>query len=172
MADSRLTCPSCGGTKSIAAKRCRACYLKDVQDSPHTRAWEDKFFDHLRASANVSDSAEKAGIARSAVYQARADYPDFADRWDEAVEIATDSLEMEARRRALEGVQEPVYFKGEVVGHVQRYSDSLIQFLLRAHRPRKYRENVELTGPGGGPIQVRTLVDVVKEMAAEEDDGQ
>jgi hypothetical protein len=39
--------------------------------------------------------------------------------WDEAVEVATDALEREAWRRAVEGFDEP----GEVVGYVKKYSD-------------------------------------------------
>ena len=31
-----------------------------------------------------------------------------------------------------------------VVGHVQRYSDMLLMFLLRAHRPGKFRETVTI----------------------------
>lgn len=79
----------------------------------------------------------------------------FADEFDEALEVATDLLEAEARRRAEEGTEEPVgWFKGEPGGYVQRYSDTLMSQLLKAHRPEKYnRDRMELTGADGGPIQ-------------------
>ena len=40
--------------------------------------------------------------------------------------------------RARNGVEKPVYYRGEVVGSVRTYSDSLGMFLLRAKRPEVY----------------------------------
>lgn len=45
------------------------------------------------------------------------------------------SLEQEAYRRAVHGVSEAVYHKGEVVGHKQVYSDGLLSKLLDAKLP-------------------------------------
>jgi len=85
----------------------------------------------------------------------------FAAAWDEALEIATGSLELEARRRAQKGVLEPVYYKGKKVGAVRKYSDTLLIFLLKAHRPDKYRDNVrhEVTGKDGSPIETRIVIE-------------
>ncbi len=46
-----------------------------------------------------------------------------------------------------------------VYATIKRYSDALLMFLLKAHAPGKYRENVsmKLAGTGGGPIQVREV---------------
>ena len=62
---------------------------------------------------------------------------------------------MEARRRALTGVEQPVYYKGEAVGRIAKYSDTLLIFLLKAHWPKKSRDNVsaEHSGKDNGPIQ-------------------
>lgn len=59
-------------------------------------------------------------------------------------------LEDEARRRAVDGVDEPVFQGGELVGHVRRYSDRLLEFLLRGRRPTVYREgaSVDVHLPG------------------------
>ena len=66
-------------------------------------------------------------------------------------------------RRAFEGTDEPVYYKGEECGSVRKYSDTLAIFLLKAHAPEKYRENIhaELTGAGGGPIALQAAVHVL-----------
>jgi len=42
-----------------------------------------------------------------------------------------------------------------VVATVKKFSDSLLTFLLKAHAPAKYgdKQGIELSGPGGGPIQ-------------------
>src|SRR3546814_13265486 len=39
----------------------------------------------------------------------------------------------------------PHFHQGRVAGTVRKYSDSLLMFLLRAHRPDRYRER-----PAGG----------------------
>lgn len=93
---------------------------------------------------NVSKSCELAGISRVAAYDWRAADPSFAIEWETAIESGTDELEEEARRRALEGVKKPVFHKGEKVGFVNEYSDTLLIFLLKARRPEKYRERFDI----------------------------
>jgi hypothetical protein len=59
-------------------------------------------------------------------------------------------------RRAFEGVLEPIYHQGEQCGEVRKHSDVLSMFLLKAHRPAKYRDNarMELTGADGGAVEI------------------
>ena len=104
-----------------------------------------QFLEVLATMCNVTHAAWTAGISRSRVYDIRKEDAEFAAAWDNAIEEGADALELEARRRALEGVKEPVFYKGEVCGHVLRYSDTLLMFLLKAHRPEKYRERYEAT---------------------------
>lgn len=47
-------------------------------------------------------------------------------------------LEKEARRRAVDGVEKPVYYQGDVVGFTTEYSDTLLQTLLKANDKDKY----------------------------------
>ena len=49
------------------------------------------------------------------------------------------ALEEEARRRAINGVLEPVFQQGELVGHKRRFSDSLLAMLLEANNPEKFK---------------------------------
>ena len=67
---------------------------------------------------------------------------------DHAREEAADTLEAEARRRAIEGVEEPVFHKGQRVGTVRKYSDLLLIFLLKGVRPQKFRDNYQRAGTG------------------------
>ena len=46
-------------------------------------------------------------------------------------------------RRAVDGVKKPVYYKGNVCGHVQEYSDFLLDKQLRARRKGKYSDRQE-----------------------------
>lgn len=62
--------------------------------------------------------------------------------------VGVSALEDEAHRRAFDGVDEPVFYKGEDCGAVKKYSDTLAIFLLKAHAPEKYRERQDLTVKG------------------------
>lgn len=108
----------------------------------------ETFLDVLAETANVSLAAQAAGIHRRTAYVWKDKNAQFAKAWAEAEEKAADTLEEEARRRAVEGVQEPVFYQGQEVGQVRRHSDTLLIFLLKARRPEKYRERhqAELTG--------------------------
>lgn len=133
-----------------------------ASDTTLTPQKMQKFLHWLARTGNVTKAAEKAKVNRTHMYEVRKSDSAFAAAWDEALEVAVERLEMEARRRAEQGVLEPVYYQGVKVGAVRRYSDTLLIFLLKAHRPEKYRDHasVELTGKDGGPLQAQTTVTV------------
>jgi hypothetical protein len=88
------------------------------------------------------------------------------------VDESRDILEAEAWRRANEGYTEPVVSHGKIVYDkdgtplmVRKYSDTLMQTLLKGHHPEKYRERIaaEHTGKDGAPLQI-TAVTVFSEM--------
>lgn len=110
------------------------------------------FLECLETTGNVSRAAEAAALPRQSFYKRRRSDPQFAAQWDEAVEIGVASLEDEARRRAQEGVLKPVFYQGAECGAVREFSDTLLIFLLKAHRPEKYRERREITGADGAPL--------------------
>ena len=49
------------------------------------------------------------------------------------------------RRRAIEGVDKPVFHNGKVVGSIREYSDTLLIFALKGSMPSKYRERIDIT---------------------------
>ena len=98
----------------------------------------DLFLRALAKTGNVGLSVEASGVGRSTVYEWRDKDEGFALEWDTALEAASDVLEAEARRRAVEGVSEPVYYQGEVAGHVKRYSDVLLIFLMKSVNHRRF----------------------------------
>ncbi|GBQ88327.1 hypothetical protein [Asaia krungthepensis] len=112
---------------------------------PRDSALRDVFLEHLKKAANVSDAARAAGIDRKTAYNWRKGDPLFSESWRLAIEEATDLLEGEARRRAIEGYDEPVLHGGRLVCDAEgqpvtrkRYSDGLLRMLLRAHRPASF----------------------------------
>jgi hypothetical protein len=106
-------------------------------DSPELR---EKFLSVLRQTGNVGVAAETINVYRTTPYQWKRKDPAFAKQWDEALDAAADIVEAEVRRRAVEGFEEPVFYKGEVVGYVTRYSDRMLELLMKALKPEKFRE--------------------------------
>ena len=115
-----------------------------------------RFIEALRESANVAEAARRTGVGRTCAYAARQADPAFAEAWDAAIDEATDRLEAEARRRALDGVPEPVFYQGKIVGTIRRYSDRLLVVLLRAYRPERYREKTEVEQKGKVVFEIHT----------------
>ncbi len=100
--------------------------------------WQKPFLDVLCNSANVRAACEAAGISRSAAYAAKTKGVTFSKAWDDAIQDAADVLEAEAWRRARA--------KRDKDGNIiVQGSDTLLIFLLKAHRPDKYREQLRVS---------------------------
>lgn len=121
-----------------------------------TKEKQKKFLEHLASTGNVTASAALVGMSRRGIYKHRDKNMKFAVAWEDALEDAADSLEAEARRRAVEGVDEPVYYQGKPVGYVRKHSDAMLMFLLKGNKPDKFRErfNHEHTGKDGSPLVI------------------
>jgi hypothetical protein len=110
--------------------------------------WTPSFLCALRESANIKSSCAAAGICRTTFYDRRDRDTEFAALVVAALDDAVDELELEARRRALKGCERPVFHQGEECGRILEYSDTLMIFLLKAHRPEKYRERHDVRHSG------------------------
>jgi hypothetical protein len=109
-----------------------------------TEKWKQIFIEEVARSGSVLLSSRKAGVCRATVYEARKVDPAFADQWDDAIDEAVDLLEAVARGRAVNGTDKPVYQGGVQVGTIRQYSDALLIFLLKAHRPERFRDSYDL----------------------------
>lgn len=125
-----------------------------VTPKKEAKVWRPVFLEALADTGNVSKSCEIADIARQSAYRHKSKFSGFSDDWEVALKIGMSTLEDEAVRRARDGVDEGIYYQGDVVGHVRKYSDTLLIFLLKAHKPEKYRDTFhhEMTGKDGGPL--------------------
>lgn len=150
--------------------------------------WGPAFLEALAGTANIRAACRAAKVGRSTVYDRRDSEVEFARAMAAALEDAVDDLELEARRRAHDGCNKPVVYKGELMGFwvdakgdrlplgadpaehegarfvpltIKEYSDTLMVLLLKAHRPEKYREHhkVEHTGKVGVAVSAEDLSD-------------
>ena len=108
--------------------------------SNRRRTWENAFFAALEKTGVVAWAAKAAGVGRRTVYDHLQADPEFGERWRDALDTAADTLEGELVRRAVEGEQVPVFYKGKVVGHTTRKSDTLLMFAIKNLQRRRERE--------------------------------
>lgn len=83
-------------------------------------------------------AAQKAGKPFQTFYDWKRDDADFSAKWEHAYSLGTDRMEQEARRRAVEGVDTPVFYKGDLCGVKREYSDNLLTFVMAARDPQRY----------------------------------
>jgi AcrR family transcriptional regulator len=130
-----------------------------------TRARE-LFVEALAGGASVTRSCEAAGVGRTTAYQWRKDDEAFAALWDDALEAGTDLLEDEARRRAVEGVERPVVAMGKIARNddgtvlkIREYSDTLLALMLKAKKPKEYRDRLDVNANHTGTVNLTVSSD-------------
>jgi hypothetical protein len=143
---------------------------------PTTNAKQKAFLAAYAATASITAAARAARIDRTSHYLWLQDSKGYPEAFAAAGEQAAQTLEDEAVRRANEGVFEPNVFKGQFTygpeaftkdaeGRttlkrgakplgIWKYSDTLLQFLLKGLRPEKYRDTWkgEISIPDGVKI--------------------
>ena len=110
-----------------------------------TRAKMKLFVKALRQDGIIGHACEASGMNRQTYHYWIKRSSKFKKACEEAVQIAVDRLEQEAVRRAVVGVDDPIYQRGELVGHRKVYSDGLMQFLLKGNRPEKFRDKADFS---------------------------
>lgn len=133
----------------------------------------ERFLNYFRETGIVSTACKAVGICPSTIHRLRHTNVKFAEVYDLARAEAVDRLEEEARRRAFEGVEKPVFYKGEECGVIREYSDKLLEFLLTFNNPAKFGGNSKHVDPAGGgaaPVQViiQNFSDGTKQPAKQE----
>ena len=123
------------------------------------RGWRRRFIEALKHTPNVAYACQKAGVSNTIPYIVRAKDKEFGKAWADALDVGIQGLERAVHDRATYGVPRGVWMKnhkGRIVKveTVYDYSDTLAMFLLKAHRPDRYRETFhqEISGADGAPI--------------------
>jgi len=108
--------------------------------TPKKRA---QFLAALALGMTVMEAAKKVGLSRRAAYSLRDRDKEFAAEWDAAYEESTERLEAECFQRAIGKEKAKLTKDGELV-YVEEHSDLLLMFLLKARKPKMYREQVDI----------------------------
>mgnify|MGYP003651455123 CR=1 FL=1 len=118
----------------INKKADEAALTNDKPDWSGFTARQRKALGALASGLSVTAAADMATINRWTIYRWRKEDPVFAEAMGRAQDEGIDRLEDHARERAMD---------------LDRPSDALTMFLLKAHRPVKFRERVDLSHSGG-----------------------
>lgn len=109
----------------------------------------------------LSEICMTLDVTQATVRKWRREDKEFDEAYTDAEASVTDTLEKEAIRRARNGVLEPVVSKGQLVMvkdaetgdlkplQMRRYSDSLLQFLLKGRRKEVYGDKREIEATVG-----------------------
>jgi len=108
-------------------------------------------------TGNITEACKIAGISNGATHLWRKFDATFIAAFAIAKEAAADRLEQEAWRRAVNGTDKPVFYKGTKCGNIRDYSDTLLIFLLKGIRPDKYRETWQGGVGYAGPVEVNVI---------------
>lgn len=134
--------------KAVRGRGCRAA--KDRKLLMKQRAFLAAY-----AELGVAAAAAEAAMIGLADHQRWLEDAEYREAFRLALERYMGRLELEVRKRALEGVEEPVFYRGEQCGTKRVYSDRLLELLLRMVRERT--EQLEQAGAKGGRLEI--LVD-------------
>lgn len=124
-----------------------AVVLEDVESDPVlvpgsiSREQRNEFLILVSEGFSVSRAARELGVPRRLFQELLDEDPGFRDAHHAAFEASADDLEDEAWRRAHER------------GRFRLGSDRLLELSLRARRPWRYGQSMQVTGAGGGPVK-------------------
>lgn len=133
---------------------------KESHEIPHPK--KVAFLTAYSTVATISHAAKLVGIDRSTHYDWLDTDPQYKEAFEEAKLTACDNLEAEARRRAMVGCEEVIYYQGVECGRVRKYSDTLLIVLLKANMPERYIERRAIEH--AGTVGVKTAVVPAEEL--------
>jgi hypothetical protein len=148
--------------------------MKEKFNNPETK-WKkflnpdirEQFLKYIRQTGSLTGALvklrvnQKFDISQGTVNTLLMRFPTFKDMYEEAKEEYTYSLESEAHRRAVDGVDKGIYYQGEFVAYEKQYSDTLLAKLLDANSPkfRKASAGGQTNIKSSGPIQINIRKD-------------
>lgn len=91
-----------------------------------TRERQVPFLENLSVTGSVRSAAAASGVSHQSAYRARRATGAFRTAWDAALVVARANAEATLAARAIDGVEEEVRYRGEVVGSRTRFSDRLL----------------------------------------------
>ncbi|UAB77337.1 hypothetical protein INR77_11010 [Erythrobacter sp. SCSIO 43205] len=109
--------------------------------------WTDQrqqdFIHALADTGSVASACKAVDMSTNGAYYLRRQKgaESFREAWEKALDIGVQRLEDVAMDRALNGVDEPVYSYGKLIGSRKKVNDRLLMFMLRNRAPERFGKN-------------------------------
>jgi hypothetical protein len=117
---------------------------KAKKEATRVRSQQDRYLAAVGKVGTLTGGCRAARCSPNTVYAWRELDEEFGLRENQARAQFADQLEEEAVRRAWHGFLRPIYQQGQRVGFEPVYSDNLLWNLLKALRPEKYRDRLDM----------------------------
>jgi hypothetical protein len=116
----------------------RQCARHDGWTDERQRA----FIEALADTGSVEAACKAVDMSQRGAYHLRRQPggASFRKAWETALQLGVQRVEDVVMDRALNGVEEPLYSYGKLVGTRRRYNDRLLMFILRNRAPDRFAE--------------------------------
>ncbi|HEX8364485.1 MAG TPA: hypothetical protein VF603_04285 [Allosphingosinicella sp.] len=116
-----------------------------------TPARQVAFIRALAECGCVREACRRVGMSAESAYELarRPDAQSFRAAWEVALDNAVRRVGDNAFSRALNGVEIPHFYKGELIGTHRRYDERLTMFILRYRDPIRYGKHLDRMGVAG-----------------------
>lgn len=134
----------------------RQCERHDGWTPQRQRA----FIEALADTGSVSAACKAVDMSQPGAYYLRRQpgAESFRNAWAAALDLGVQRIEDVAMERALNGVEEPFYAYGELIGTRTRYNDRLLMFMLRNRAPERFGAQIDGGAPKGpNAVQLERL---------------
>jgi hypothetical protein len=156
----------------------QASLIAAIRHDGWTPERRTQFLDHLAHAGSVCAACARVGLSREAAYRLRRRDALFARGWDAALVLARAASAEVLACRALDGVEEEIWYRGELVGTRRRYDSRLllahIARLDRIAEGERARQDAarfdELLALVGGEMPPEDLVDEDDELPLTRDE--
>ncbi|MFN3988942.1 MAG: hypothetical protein ACK4IS_01650 [Erythrobacter sp.] len=100
------------------------------------------FIEALADTGSVDAACKAVNMSTVGAYQLRRQpgAASFRAAWEAALQLGVQRIEDVVMDRALNGVEEPLYSYGKLVGTRRRYNDRLLMFILRNRAPERFAD--------------------------------
>lgn len=129
------------------------------------------FIEALADTGSVEAACKAVDMSSVGAYQLRRQpgAESFRKAWQAAIDLGVARVEDVVMDRALNGVEQPLYSYGKLVGNRRRYNDRLLMFILRNRAPERFADGAP---KGLNAVSTMQLDKLKQEWRAEWEAGQ
>lgn len=112
---------------------------------------QSAFIEALADTGSVDAACKAVNMSTVGAYHLRRqpEAESFRTAWEAALGLGVARVEDVVMDRALNGVEEPLYSYGKLIGTRRRYNDRLLMFILRNRAPERFADGKRVSGMGG-----------------------